>query len=94
MVADGLVDEGKDVGVVDAVDLPAAVSSDGDEIGEAKFGEVLADGGDGGTDLRGEGGDVTVAPLSEQPQDANPGRGRKEGERLGRFREVHRLGAP
>lgn len=69
-MADSLVNEGEDVGVVDTVDLPAPVGSDGDQVDEAEFGEVLADGGDGGADLRGQGGDVAVAPLSEQPQDA------------------------
>jgi hypothetical protein len=68
VVVDREADDVEQVWVVDDVDAAAAVSADPDESGEFQFGQVLADRGDGLTDLAGEGADVAF-PVGEQPQD-------------------------
>jgi len=61
VVFDGLGDQGDDVGVLDSVDLVAALRSDDDQPGESQFRKVLADRGDCGSGGRGEAGDVALA---------------------------------
>ena len=81
-VFEDLVDHVEDVGVVDGVDVPAALAAGRDDAGQAEFAEVLAGGGDADADPVGERAYVVLA-LGRQGHQVQPDRRREHRERAG-----------
>ena len=79
MVVDGRSDCFDEVRVIDEVDLASAFAAGAHEACEFEFGQVLADGCHGLSDLTGEGADIPFA-LGEQPDDVQPGACREHAE--------------